>query len=144
MTEFEIPNYWLIYHFKLIQSFHKRNKIKSNESYKFWCPKKQRHFRKSQKPLINLYHVLHTVLNTENITLRKKHLLWFSWAVQLKKKIHKQKWNMKSIKKDKFICYKTIILVENSFFSRKDLGTLHGLPSVHDLNREEVGINWKR
>lgn len=44
------------------------------------------------------------------------------------------KYNTKNIKnRHKILCYKAIILVENVCFSRKDLGTLHRLPSLHDL-----------
>lgn len=46
------------------------------------------------------------------------------------------KYNTENIKNGhKILCYKTIILVENVCLSRKDLGTLHRLPSLHDLNK---------
>lgn len=49
----------------------------------------------------------------------------------------KVKYNIKALKgRHKFLFYETIILVENPFFSRKDLDILHRLPFLCDLKVE--------
>ena len=119
LAESELSNYyWLVYHFRLIQSCQNQNKIKWLIHVNVWQKPLQyykvtrlqlklkksqmnpitSHIQKSrgilessQKCLVNISHVPYMMFNTEGTSIHVKRLLfWSSWAVWWRKQTYKQ------------------------------------------------------